>query len=298
MELLRPAALRPCDAAARAAAPARHDGPAPQARPRAELSPTRRPGRPRGHHQHGDLPVRHGRGRAWDRVHPRLTHRAAWLDHVGQLPVIEGTLIRLHRRSPARRPGPKPCGCGAPAPAPPPGGGPAAGRRSCAASTWSTPSGCSSRSWAGTAPKIRDPAAADRWTWLIIACHAQLRLARPLAADLRRPWERPGPPGRLTPARVRRGFRCSAEDRTPAGAPKPGQPGPGTPARLHEPAPCHPATTSARRRKENAPQNAALKRRLNGKLRVLGCPCGTSCMCENRWWLPADAGFAWCFEPV
>src|SRR5260370_34480354 len=33
---------------------------------------------------------------AWDRVHPRLTHRAAWLDHDGDLPVIEGTLIRLH----------------------------------------------------------------------------------------------------------------------------------------------------------------------------------------------------------
>jgi len=32
---------------------------------------------------------------AWDRVHPRLTHRAAWLDHGGGLPVIEGTLIRL-----------------------------------------------------------------------------------------------------------------------------------------------------------------------------------------------------------
>jgi hypothetical protein len=45
-----------------------------------------------------------------------------------------------------------------------------------------------------TAPKIRDPAAADRWTWLIIACHAQLRLARPLAADLRRPGN--GPPRR------------------------------------------------------------------------------------------------------
>ncbi len=40
---------------------------------------------------------------AWDRVHPWLTHRAAWLDHDGPLPVIEG----------------------------------------------STPSGCSSRSWAG-----------------------------------------------------------------------------------------------------------------------------------------------------
>ena len=32
---------------------------------------------------------------ARDRVHPRLTHRAAWLDHDGDLPVIEGTLIRL-----------------------------------------------------------------------------------------------------------------------------------------------------------------------------------------------------------
>jgi hypothetical protein len=29
-------------------------------------------------------------------VHPRLTHRVGWLDHDGDLPVIEGTLIRLH----------------------------------------------------------------------------------------------------------------------------------------------------------------------------------------------------------
>ena len=79
-----------------------------------------------------------------------------------------------------------------------------------------------------TAPKIRDPAAADRWTWLVIACHTQLRLARPLAADLRRPWERAAPPGRLTPARVRRGFRnIRAKAAQPAGAPKPGKPGPG-----------------------------------------------------------------------
>ena len=32
---------------------------------------------------------------AWDRLHPRLTRRSAWLDHDGPLPVIEGTLIRL-----------------------------------------------------------------------------------------------------------------------------------------------------------------------------------------------------------
>jgi len=77
-----------------------------------------------------------------------------------------------------------------------------------------------------TAPKIRDPVAADRWTWLVIACHAQLRLARALAADLRRPWERPAAPGRLTPARVRRGFRnIRAITGCPAGAPKPGKPG-------------------------------------------------------------------------
>ena len=40
----------------------------------------------------------------------------------------------------------------------------------------------------------------------LIAAHTQLRLARPLVADLRRPWERPVGPGRLTPSRVRRGY--------------------------------------------------------------------------------------------
>jgi hypothetical protein len=93
-----------------------------------------------------------------------------------------------------------------------------------------------------TIPKIRDPRAADRWTWLIIIVHAQLRLARPLAEDLRLPWERPAPPGRLTPARVRRGFRnIRATVSCPAGAPKPGKPGPGRPpgSRNRRPAPRH-----------------------------------------------------------
>jgi hypothetical protein len=70
-----------------------------------------------------------------------------------------------------------------------------------------------------TAPKIRDPAAA----------HAQPRLARPLAVDLRRPWERPAPPGQLTPARVRRGFRnIRTKAACPAGAPRPGKARPRT----------------------------------------------------------------------
>lgn len=35
------------------------------------------------------------RAMAWDRVHPRLRHLSAWIDHIGELPVMEGTLIRL-----------------------------------------------------------------------------------------------------------------------------------------------------------------------------------------------------------
>jgi DNA-binding transcriptional LysR family regulator len=47
----------------------------------------------------------------------------------------------------------------------------------------------------------------------VIAAHTQLRLARPLVEDLRWPWEKPAPPGRLTPARVRRSFAEHAAHR-------------------------------------------------------------------------------------
>jgi hypothetical protein len=180
---------------------------------------------------------------AWDRLHPRLTHRSAWLDHDdGGLPVIEGTLIRLQvDHLPGDR-DPKPVWL------------------------WSSRTGATAdevdRLWQAflrrfdlehtfrlfkqvlgwTAPKLRGPAAADRWTWIVIAAHAQLRLARPLAADLRLPWERPAPPGRLTPARVRRGFRnIHATLPCLAGAPKPGKPGPGRPpgSKNRHPAPRH-----------------------------------------------------------
>ncbi len=32
---------------------------------------------------------------AWGRMHQRLAHRDAWQDHEGELPIVEGTLIRL-----------------------------------------------------------------------------------------------------------------------------------------------------------------------------------------------------------
>ena len=170
------------------------------------------------------------RATAWGRLHQRLASRAGWEDHGGELPVIEGTLIRL---AVGHLPGdrsPEPLWL------------------------WSSRAGTSAgevdRTWQAflrrfdiehtfrflkqvlgwTRPKLRDPAAADRWTWLILACYAQLRLARTLAADLRLPWQRPCPPGRLTPARVRRGFRRirQALPRL-ASAPKPGKSGPGRP---------------------------------------------------------------------
>ena len=166
----------------------------------------------------------------WDRLHPRLASRGAWQRHQGELPVIEGTLIRLAVDYLPGDRHPKPVWL------------------------WSSRTGASTadvnRLWQAflrrfdiehtfrlfkqvlgwTVPAIREPAAADRWTWLVLAAYAQLRLARNLAADLRRPWEKPTPPGRLTPARVRRGFRnIRAITGCPAGAPKPGKPGPGRP---------------------------------------------------------------------
>ena len=57
--------------------------------------------------------------------------------------------------------------------------------------------------------------------WLVVAAYTQLRLARGLVDDMRLPWERPRDPTKLTPARVRRGFRrLRATIGTPASPPK------------------------------------------------------------------------------
>jgi hypothetical protein len=168
---------------------------------------------------------------AWQHAHQQLQRRAGWAGHEGQLPTVRGTLIRLVvDRLPGDR-HPKPVWL------------------------WTSATGLDEaavdRIWQSylrrfdiehtfrmfkqtlgwTKPRIRDPQAADRWTWLTIVAYTQLRLARDLTADLRRPWERPAAkPGRLTPARVRRGFRhLRAKLPVPAGAPKPSRPGPGRP---------------------------------------------------------------------
>ncbi|WP_326680931.1 NF041680 family putative transposase [Streptomyces sp. NBC_01237] len=179
---------------------------------------------------------------AWDRLHPRLTRRAAWLDHDGPLPLIEGSVIRLVvERLPS-------------------------GGANKPVWLWWSGTGATTadvdRCWQSflrrfdlehtfrmlkqtlgwTRPRLRTSAAADRWTWLVIVAHTQLRLARPLATDLRRPWEKPAPPSKLTPARVRRGFRnLRTTTGSPARAPKPTRPGPGRPpgSKNRRPATCH-----------------------------------------------------------
>lgn len=183
----------------------------------------------------------------WTRLYPFLARRDGWRDHTGQLPIIKGSIIRLTvERLPGTRT-PKP--------------------------VWlwhSRPTNTQSnmdRLWQAflrrfdlehtfrflkhtlgwTRPQIRTPAQADRWTWLLLAAHTQLRLARHHTRDLRRPWEKPAAhPHSLTPGRVRRGFRYLHRKTTqPASAPKPTRPGPGRPpgTRNTHPAPHHPIGT-------------------------------------------------------
>jgi hypothetical protein len=167
---------------------------------------------------------------AWHRCHPRLEHRGPWRGHPGQLPIIEGTLVRLQV---AHLPGdraPKPLWLWSSDPAATAADVDHAWQAFLRRFDLEHTFRFLKQSLGWTAPKLRDPAAADRWTWLVIAAHTQLRLARDLTVDLRRPWERPCPPGRLTPTRVRRGFRrLRAKITLPARAPKPSRPGPGRP---------------------------------------------------------------------
>ena len=191
--------------------------------------------------------TRYGTARAqsWDRLHPTLTRTGAWAGHDDTLPIIEGAVIRLQVD---RLPGtgtPKPLWLWA-------------------STTAITPRRMD-RLWqmflrrfdlehtfrflkqtlGWTVPRVRSPDAADRWTWLILAAHTQLRLARGLIEDVRRPWERtPLTPTRLSPARIRRGFRrVRPAVGSPANAPKFSRPGPGRPtgsrnshrAPLHDP---------------------------------------------------------------
>ena len=98
--------------------------------------------------------------------------------------------------------------------------------------------------------RVRTPEQMARWAWGVLAAYTQLRLARRLVAERRLPWERPRPPGQLTPWRVPRGFGDLAWTLgTPASAPQPCGRSPGRPKGSRSgPAPRFPAlkATAAR----------------------------------------------------
>ena len=167
---------------------------------------------------------------SWDRLHPRLARRGSWTGHSGELPVIAGTVIHLGiDHLPGNRK-PKPLWL------------------------FTSDTGIDAdqidRYWqwylrrfdlehtfrflkqtlGWTAPQISTAEAGDRWTWLITAAYTQLSLARTHTRDLRRPWEKPAPPEKLSPARTRRGFRhLHRKLPAQASAPKPTRAGPGRP---------------------------------------------------------------------
>jgi hypothetical protein len=199
--------------------------------------------------------------RAWHRMHPKLKARGAWDGHTGELPVTEGTLIQLTVDHLPHERHPKPVWLWT--------SDPAADadevnkcwqaflRRFDIEHTFRF----LKQALGWTAPKLRDPAAADRRTWLILAAYAQLWLARGLAGDLRLPWQAPPDPDRQTPARVRRGFR-NIYGTLPVltAAPKPGKPGPGQPpgSKNRHPATRHDVgkTTTKKKPKKTAPDPA------------------------------------------
>ncbi len=175
------------------------------------------------------------RVRSWRGLHPKLHGRGRWRDH-DEPPIVRGTVIRVDVEHL-----PKPTGR--------------------ADKTlwlwWSGPGEADlercfraylrrfdiehgfrfmkgTLGW--TTPQLCTPAQADRWTWLVAAAYTQLRLARGLVADHRLPWERPRDPSKLTPCRVRRGFRLlRATIDTPALPPKSQIPGPGRPKGTRKP---------------------------------------------------------------
>ncbi|HMK63559.1 MAG TPA: NF041680 family putative transposase [Acidimicrobiales bacterium] len=180
---------------------------------------------------------RHGRVTvtAWHGMHPKLCGRSRWAAHE-RPPIVKGSIIRVeveHLPKPTTR------------------------TKKTLWLFWSGPGtpnldACwraylrrfdiehmfrlAKNTLGWTSPSLCTPAQAERWTWLVVAMLAQLRLARRHVDDLRLPWERPREPAQLTPVRTRRGFRrLRAVIGTPASPPKYTKAGPGRPKGTRSP---------------------------------------------------------------
>ena len=198
------------------------------------------------------------RASARHELHQQLSRAAGWSGHAGELPIVPGTVIRLQvGHLPGNR---TPSDLWLWHHAPP-------GTPFDLDLLWKTYLRRFEHTFrlikgtlGWTTPQIRTPAQGERWTWLILAAHAQLRLARPLHQDLRRRWEKPIPHDRpLTPRRVHRGFPILRRHLgTPASIPKPTTAGPGRPPGTTRP----PRTRHPVGKKNAAPTR---KKRRSGK---------------------------------
>lgn len=170
---------------------------------------------------------------AWHRLHSRIYRDGPWTlnRHPDQLPIIEGTVVRIQAQHLPGVTDPEPMWLWHSDPA---------GTAFDPAELWMaylrrfdiehTIKFCK-RTLGWTLPKTSTPAQQDLWTHLVLAAYTQLRLARTLAEDLPRPWQKHTAPGRLlTPGRTARGFRrLTGLLGTPANPPKPSKAGPGRP---------------------------------------------------------------------
>jgi hypothetical protein len=199
---------------------------------------------------------------AWHQVHPLIHGDRGWFaDWDGDLPVLRGTVLRVkaERLPDGRTPhktmwlwhaGPAPLSCDE------------LWRAYLARFDEEHAFKFAKGTLGLTAAKVRTPGQADRWVRLVMAAFAQLVLARPLAADLRHPWERPPDPARpATPGRVRRGFPdIRPRLGTPARVAKPTRPGPGRPkGSVRGPAPRHPVPAKSRQTDKQETENSALQ---------------------------------------
>ena len=179
--------------------PPGHERAAAQTRPRVRPRQADHLACPAAHHHHRHHPLRRRRRDRLGPAPPAAHPPRRWLDHHGELPDHRRHPDPPAGRAPARRPRPET--------------GVAVvldhrrhrGRRG---PLWQAflrrfdlehTFRLFKQTLGWTRPEARTPAAADRWTWLIIAAHTQLRLARPR----RRPAPPLGTPRRPRPAQLR-----------------------------------------------------------------------------------------------
>jgi hypothetical protein len=208
---------------------------------------------------------RYGRVRlaAWDRRHRMLRRDGYWAGHDGPLPIVAGSVIRveIERLSGkgGRPRGPMWLWHAGPTPLDLITVFAAYQRRFDLEHTFRF----LKQDLGWTVPAPLRPETADRWTWLVLAAYAQLRLARRVCRDLRLPWEKPADPARIPPRRVRRDFRrVHALLGTPANPPKPGRAGPGRPPGSTGPA--HERHPTHRRHRRTKRKHRTTHTKING----------------------------------